>query len=282
MENSLALAEFARLTRDKTDEVNGASGKKAVELQTALSRFIGEQTRLLIARGLSVAEIQDALRAAADAVPQTYAPNAAEPESDSGGALEPPISETVYFLPMEESVIAAFAAGELDSAGLMGSICVSPDVTPLELTEGLALVLTDFGRQPKFEEATGGGEIVAGPDGEAFIPERLSVTEPEAGERLICEPMVFKAADEVRALAALLMPVDEKTFRKRVNVRKLLKFGWPHGYGKHPVKEEADYIIAALLAEFAMLRTSYLKAAAHGKGMAVFVGYQGEATDGPL
>jgi hypothetical protein len=97
---SQPLSEFVRQVREKTAAVGQSSGKQAAELQTALSAFIVEQMQMPMAQGLSVTEIQNALRAAVDAAPQTYAPDTSPSEDDSGEPLEQPIAETVYFLPL--------------------------------------------------------------------------------------------------------------------------------------------------------------------------------------
>jgi hypothetical protein len=227
-----------------------------------------------MSQGSKVQDIQDALRVAAeDLVLQTYAPN--DDGSEEGGEeMTPPVDEVTYFVPLDESAVAAFTAGEIDAGAFMAQICAEPVITALEDLTGLAYVLTDFGKSPELEEATGGGEMVIGPDNEAFMPEHLTVTESDGGGYHICDPMVFKTAEEVKALTTRLMSIDEKTFRKKADIKKLIKSGWLDGYGKHLVKKEADYIVTELLAQFAMLRTAYLKAAAHGKGWVIFVGYE--------
>jgi sugar fermentation stimulation protein len=228
----------------------------------------------IMKQGWSVQEIQDALRAAVeDMVPQTLAPDDVSDGENGGETMIPPIEGATYFVPLEESVVAAFSAGELDGNALMAQICAEKGLAVLDDLTGLDLVLTDFGKSPAFEDATDGGEIVAGPDGEAFMPEYLTVSEPDGSGYHICEPMVFKTAEEVRAAAAMLMGIDEKAFRNKADIKKLIKSGWLSGYDKRSVKKEADYIKTTLLAQFAMLRTPYLQAAAQGKGVVIFVGY---------
>ncbi|MDR2943713.1 MAG: YfbM family protein [Methanosarcinales archaeon] len=265
-----------------TDKVNLSKGKEMERLQAELADFIVNQMSALMAQGWSVMEIQDVVRAAVDIVPQTYAPDAEDENSGQSGdsyeILDTPVNAVTYFLPMDEADIAAFSAGEIEPAELMELICELPDITAVTMPEGLDLILTDFGKSPGMENITEGGEIVAGADGEAFMPEFLEMTEWDGYSFLVCEPMAFKTAEEVKAIAALLVPVDEKEFRRKADIKKLIKSGWLDEFDKASVKKEAGYIIGMLWEEFAFLCEVYQKAAAQEKGMAVFAGYEGNGT----
>ena len=283
------LNEFARQVREQFDKLNAAKGKEAEQLQTELSAFITEQTMAFVKQGLPVLQIQEALRTATDMVPQTYAPDDSGDDSgeDSGEALEPPVGSVAYFLPVEESLIASFTAGKLKAAALMDMIGASPDIAGIEMTDGLDLVLTDYGKNMALDDATGGGEIVAGPDGEAFMPENLEIryldvsSETMPDESLavrhctISEPMVFKTAPEVKSLKALLDPITQDVFYNKANIKKLIKAGWLSDYDKRSVKKEAGFIIGELWKEFSALKKVYRKAVEQQKGMVVFMGYQG-------
>ena len=271
------LNEFALQVREQFDRLNAAKGKEAEQLQAALSAFITEQTVALIKQGLPVLQIQEALRSATDMVPQTYAPD--DTGDDSDEALESSVGSITYFLPIEESVIDAFAAGKMSNRELMELLYSSPDAAQLEMTDGLDIILTDYGKNMALDDATGGGEIVAGPDGEAFMPESIDIRfESESGEiansGAVREPMVFKTAEEVTSLAALLEPITEKAFYKRADIKKLLKAGWLADYDTRSVKKEADFIIGELWKECAALKEEYRKAAEQQKGMAIFIRYE--------
>ncbi|MDR0403576.1 MAG: hypothetical protein LBH35_08330, partial [Treponema sp.] len=158
------LDEFARQLKLKMEEVDTVSGKKALDLQTELSAYIAAQTQTLVNEGISVMEIQDALRAAAGRVQQTRAPDAPdtpdadESDAESGERLEPPLCVFTFFLPMEEAAIAAFAAGDFDAPAMIERIRLSPDITSLEMMDGLDLVVSDFGKNQELSEVIGGGE----------------------------------------------------------------------------------------------------------------------------
>jgi hypothetical protein len=273
------LDEFVRQAREKMEEVDAASGQRALELQTNLSAYIAEQTQSLMNQGVSIMEIQDALRAAADRVEQTYAPDKDESDEEMGERLEPPINVYTFFLPVEEAAIAAFAAGNFDGPGLMEHIRASADITALEMTEGLDLVLSDFGKNKALCDVIISGEIVAGSDGEVFMPESLTVKEADGYQYSVNDPAVFKSFKEVQTIAALLEPFEQKTFFKRADIKKLLKAGWLDGYDPRSVKKEAGYIIDELWKEFIALREIYRKALEQRKGILIFVGYQGAETD---
>jgi hypothetical protein len=273
------LDEFVLQVRKKMEEVDSASGQKALELQAKLSVYIAEQMQNLMNHGISIMEIQDALRAATDRVEQTYAPDADELNEETGERLEPPVNAFTFFLPVEEAAITAFADGNLDAAGLMEHIRISVDSTPLEMAEGLDLILSDFGKNQALYNVIAGGEIVTGSDGEAFIPEYLTVKEADGYQYSVNDPTVFKSAAEVQSIAALLEQFDQKTFFKKANIKKLLKSGWLDGYDSRAVKKESDYIIDELWKEFIVLQEVYRMAAEQRKGMLIFAGYQGNETD---
>jgi hypothetical protein len=230
-------------------------------------------------QGISIMEIQDALQAAAGRVEQTYAPDADEFNEETGERLEWPVNVFTLFLPVEEAAITAFAGGNLDAAGLMEHIRISADSTALEMTEGLDLVLGDFGKNQALYNVIAGGEIVAGSGGEAFIPEYLTIQEADGYQYSVSDPAVFKSAAEVQSIAALLEPFDQKTFFRKADIKKLLKSGWLDGYDPRSVKKEADYIIDELWKEFTALREVYRGASEQRKGMLIFVEYQGKEID---
>jgi hypothetical protein len=161
----------------------------------------------------------------------------------------------------------------------MEHIRVSADITALEMTEGLDLVLSDFGKNQALCDVIISGEIVAGSDGEAFMPESLTVKEADGHQYSVHDPAVFKSSKEVQAIAALLESFDQKTFFKRADIKKLLKSGWLDGYDPRSVKKEAGYIIDELWKEFTALREIYRKALEQRNGILIFVGYRGEETD---
>ena len=268
------LDAFVRQVEAKSAEVAAAPGAKAEALQTALSRFIVETTARLMKEGRPAAEIQEALRAAANRVPQTYVPGANESHGDYSEPLEPPGAVTEYYFPLEEAAVEAFARGELDAAGFLARVRESSGA-PITMGAGIALVITGFGKNPELKDAAGGGEVVAGPDGEAFMPEYISVTDAENNGFLVCDPAVFKTAEEVRSISALLESPDKKLFCHRGNIKKLLKAGWLEGYDKKSIKKEADYILGELWNEFVLLREVYRRAAEQKRGIVIITGYEG-------
>lgn len=213
----LQLAEFVRQVREKTDDMCAAEGKATAQMGNELSAYIASQMQELMKQGLTVTEIQDALRLEVDRVEQTYAP-----DDDLSGECEESTSTvcvTTYLLPMEDSVVAAFATGDMDEKGLTSLICSSPDVASFEMFDGLEHVLTCFGKDPAMNETTGAGDIVAGADGEAYVPEYLEVGDPNGCHHLIFEPAVFKTSAEAESVARLLDPMTEETFFKRADIK---------------------------------------------------------------
>lgn len=267
----LTLLQFADEVRQRTLGINSATGKEAERLQIELSAYISENIQAFLQEGLNMSDIQNALRTGTDdLVPQTYAPDG--DGNDDGIEMVQPIEVVTYFAPLDEMVIAAFAKNELDGYGLEAVINAQAPESIGDLI-GLELVLTDFGRSPEFTEVMEGGEIVADKNGEAFMPERLTMTEHDGGGFHICVPMIYKTAGEVKKLATMLNNIDERMFRKKADIRKLIKSGWLDDYDKRSIKREADNIIAELATQFVLLRKTYLRAAAREMGLVIFVGY---------
>ncbi|MCL2148685.1 MAG: YfbM family protein [Methanomassiliicoccaceae archaeon] len=265
---SKALADFIDGLMKRMDAVYSARGKEAETAGGTVNAFIEKNMRDLIGLGIPVAEIQKAVQAATDRVPQTRAPDSGREEDGEDEGAMPPLRGCVCFVPADGAAIAAFAAGGLDGDGLMDRMLSDQDETCIEMPDGLDIVLTDYGRDPSMDDVTGGGEVVAGPDGEAFIPGLLDI-----GHAVIGEPMVFKAPEEVKDICKRLAPITEKEFKKRADIKKLIKH-WLVGYDPKSAKREAEYIIDALLDEFIELRGAYRQAAEEGLGMAVYVRYE--------
>jgi len=272
MDPEQQLSEFAKRVREWIDKIGSSKGKDAERLQSELSHFLAEGVQLLMARGVSLTRIEKVIREATDVVPQTYAPDADEQDDYVDEPMGSPTAEVMLFLPMDEGTVEAFAEGKISSDEMMDMLS-TPDAVPIELSLGLELVLTDFGKDETLSEATGGGEIVAGPDGEAFIPELLDMRTKDGGRFYIADPLVFKTVEEVRNINSLLEPIGKEGFFKKAKIKKLIDSGWLDGYDEKSVKKEADNIIGMLWEEFVLLRSAYVKAAEENKGMAVFGTY---------
>jgi hypothetical protein len=273
------LEKFVRQVKEKMTELDTASGQKALELQTELSAYIAEQTQGLMNQGVSIGEIQDALRAATGRAEQTYAPDADESDEEMNEQLEQPVRVSTFFQPIDETTITAFAAGDFDESGLLEHIRMSSDIISLEMPEGLELVVSDFGKNHALRNVITNGEIIAGSNGEAFIPEYLTVKEADGCQYTVNDPAVFQSAEEVQSIAALLEVYNRKTFFKKADIKKLIQSGWLEGYDPRLVKKEAAYIIEELWKEFTALREVYRRASEQRKGMLIFAGYQGKEKD---
>ena len=265
------LAEFARKIREMTDRLNASKGKGTEQLQMELSMYIGNGMQALMSAGLSVAEIQEAVRAATETVPQTHA----QDDDGTGGRdiSDPPIIPVIHLIPMDEAVIDAFASGGIDSGELMDIIDSSLDMASIVMESALELILTDYGKYAEADISC--GEIVTGEDGEAFTHDPLDVPGTDGGYGgVVAEPMVFKDPSEVRMLCDLLSSISEKTFLKRADLKKLIKAGWAPGCDYKDLREDEDEITGNLLYEFRELQKVYSKAAEQNKGMAIFADHE--------
>jgi len=263
------LMEFARVIQEKTNEVRLADSKTAMDLQTALSVYMGEQMQILMGQGISVSEIQDVLRDAMEYPEQTYASDADSSTDDMDEQLALPINEIVYFMPVNEAIVSDFADGNLDPIGLMQLINDAKDIGFIETSEILDTVLPCLRKSPIVDDVISGGEIVADSDGEAFMPEHLHAKAHNGYEIAVCDPAVFKPAEETATIADLLNSIGETDFRQKSVIKSLQKAGFMPKHDKTAIKEGMDY----LWDEFSTLRGIYRKAVELGIGMLIFVRY---------
>ena len=276
------LTEFARQMKKDQDEIAAASGRKQKKMAQEWSAKFGLWRQELLKQGISEEEISKSVGIAYGITPEQFdAANSlsihndddvGEGSDESGEVPELPIDTTDYFCPMDEDVIKAFAAGELDDGGLIKIICDSSTLEAFDDLSGVGYVLNDFDEESPCSAVTEGGEIVADADGNAFIPGHIDITDPDGYEYAICDPMVYKTPAEVRDIYALIESLDEKTFAKKADIKKLVKSGFLDGYTNHSAKKEADYIISELWGEFEQLREVYRAAVKYRKGLVLFSG----------
>jgi hypothetical protein len=275
--NSL-LSEFAGYVRQKTDELDTVSGQKAMESQRELSVYITKNTRNLMDQGVSVAEIQDVLRSATDRVKQTYAPDVDDFNEEVGEQLDETIRSVTLFVPTKEEIIADFTAGRLNVSEFMACVYTSTIIS-LESIEILNLIFSDFGKNRALDDIIANGEMVVNSGGEAFVPEYLTVRDESSDQYSVHDPAIFQSVNDVQSIVTLLESFDQKTFLKRVSVKKLIKSGWLADYDSRSIKKESDYIINELWKEFAALLEVYHQAFLQQKGMFIFTRYEGEEED---
>ena len=274
------LDAYARQVRERIAKIRAATDEHAAQLQTDLSQYITRQTQTLMAKGVPITKIQDAVRAATDILPQTHTPT---PDDDTGTHAnatvhnEGDINEILCFLPLDDSIIAAFTNGKLPEPALLKLLRDSPETETFELLEGIDHVLTDYGKTNAYDDATGGGNIVPGPDGEALIPDPIVIIKSDGTHVTVRKIAIHKPAADVREIAATLKPLDGTAFLKKFDINKLHQAGYLDGYDSDSIKaikEESEQIAETLREEYTRLRDIYTRAAKSGKGVLIFPKYQ--------
>ncbi|MDR3201113.1 MAG: YfbM family protein [Spirochaetales bacterium] len=280
---------------------NGMKAKKLLEMQTELSGFITDTTRKLMAAGLGITGIQNALRAAPDRVPNSYASDADEDDDavidedgdcddgdydddyaidaykkngkDFSEKLSPEqiLSMKIFtvFAAVDKELITAFEEGRTGGQELMDEIGKANTSVSLKGTETISLVAGNYREDSGFDNISG-GEILAGPDGQAFLPEWFEVKDENGCRSQICEPLVYKDAEEVWEVCALARKIDEKTFFRQFDIKKLIKADMFPLLDARDVKKHKKEIALSLWESFGKLKDFYEKAAAAGKWAAIF------------
>lgn len=269
------LTDFCETAARKSFFIGKAKGGEAERLANELSEYITEETQALVKLGVSVNEIQQNMRSAMERYEQEQARESETPESHLSiqeNSSYSDITITVYFVPMQQSVIEDFASGFCGKKEFASGVCAAADVAAFENLEGVSLLLTGYGKIPNNVEITEGGEIVADSDGNAYLPESWEFSSPDGQTFSVCEPAVFKSPEEVKRYSAYLAGLD---FDKLINPRKLKKSEFLSEYSRCSIKKELPYIIDELRSEFVKLQEVYRIASERDFGILTLTGSEG-------
>jgi hypothetical protein len=215
--------------------------KTLLKMQGDFSTFIVSKTTELVGLGISVAAVQDAIRKAMDRVPNTYAPvSSAERTSVSEGS-PPDISEEeeigemenleealknfsrmdflVIFSAVDKTVVTGFEDGTINKDTLW-KLLANEQLILKNTFESLSMVLGNYRKESEFD-AIAFGDILAGSDGEALIPEWFKLFTERM--EVYSDPVMYKDSREIKEACGLMRGIDKKTFLKQFNIKKLIK-----------------------------------------------------------
>jgi hypothetical protein len=287
MNKQEALKTFVAEIKARMDGIAAAQRRRPRPdplpgMQNALSAFIADGAARLMSAGLSVTAIQEAVRAATDPAPDAPRQNGADtgeapaaPEKnnlndndkqgddDTGDVTGLDLLTT--FAAADENLLRDFSEGRLTGRALLDAL--GRDALVLENTAGaLPLVLAECREDGEFDALTSGGEILAGPDGEAFTPQCFEFdADADDPGSVIAEPLVYKDDDEINRICDLIRDIDECTFHERADLGRLAEV-----CGILPPVDEPAAAIARLWADFESLRAFYAKLRREGKWLVLF------------
>ena len=268
------LQDFTRQIAEQTKAVQSLHGDEAMAAQTKLSLYIGEQMQVLLAAGLNVYDIQDCMRAAMEE--PSPATDTEETSSDEEASEEitsmDDINPATHFVALNEELIRQFETGAISKQDFIHHLTVGKHFAS-DAIELIAAVLGGYGKTDAFEIIDEGGEILAGADGEALIPEWLEFEESNGPRYAMCDPMTYKTVEETGQVYSLIASVDEEAFSKRWDIKKLIKSQEISGDEAKIMKKQSDELLLATLENYTQLLHFYKEAADSGKAVVVFYTY---------
>lgn len=264
-ETSKKLEAFVKHVQQKTAEVQSLKPKEAEKVQMELAAYIGAKMQELMAEGADINVVQEKLRSAMNYVPNSYAPSVEEADETSIESLEN-LNPQTYMFAVKNELLDAFFTGELSEKEFIRQIA---DKTwfVAKLLDVMQVVLGEYGKDKRFETFAAGGEIVAGPDGEALIPQWLEGVTPEGQNFAICEAATYKEAFEINDEYELIKNMAQEDFFARWNLNKFAKYQGLGFIEKLSLKKYEEEFCYEMLQEFLQIQNFYLEAAKGGNAV---------------
>ena len=217
------LKEFAECINRQMVKIRSSDSEEAGRLNEELSIMISTKMSELISKGYPVPEIQKYLNEAIEFVPNSYAPDAKDNEYQAEEIDFENAQYSVMFAAVREQTIKEYGTGKIDRETFVENIGSGLEI-PMEMMEFIELIITDYDADSPFAEILSGGEVVADSEGEAFVPKLLWLKDDSENIGTMAESMTYKTPKEVREVDKMADAIDEKTFKKRFDIKKLAKF----------------------------------------------------------
>jgi len=217
------LKEFAECINRQMVKIRSSDSEEAGRLNEELSIMISTKMSELISKGYPVPEIQKYLNEAIEFVTNSYAPDAKDNECQAEEIDFENAQYSVMFAAVREQTINEYGTGKIDRETFVENIGSGLEI-PMEMMEFIELIITDYDADSPFAEILSGGEIVADSEGEAFVPKLLWLKDDSENIGTMAESMTYKTPKEVRGVYKMADAIDEKTFKKRFDIKKLAKF----------------------------------------------------------
>jgi hypothetical protein len=119
--------------------------------------------------------------------------------------------------------------------------------------EILNILLNKKKKNDTFDKVFQGGEIIAGPDGEALLFDIVSFKDEDDYEGEVADPVVYKTPEEAMENHLLLKSIDNKIINN-LNIKKLEKSFGVDGYFDDVTKEK---LVSDLFETLNRFRTFY-------------------------
>ena len=125
------------------------------------------------------------------------------------------------YLRVGKEIIEAIEQGGSDPAELLKYIPYYQRLSLDDTLEAIDYTLERiFGEKEPYSLVTFEGEILATPDGEAYIPDLLEFEFEDGTGFVLADPAVYKLPEEVAKAYELMTGVDYKLFKKKSKLKK--------------------------------------------------------------
>lgn len=125
------------------------------------------------------------------------------------------------YLRVGKEIIDAIEQGGSDPAELLKYISYYQRLSLDDSIEVIDYTLEKiFGNKEPYSLITYEGEVLATPDGEAYIPDLLEFEFEDGSGFVLADPAVYKFPDEVSAAYELMGRVDYSQFKKRSRLKR--------------------------------------------------------------
>jgi hypothetical protein len=179
------------------------------------------------------------------------------------------------FSAVDKNVVTGFEDGTVSEDTLL-QILSNEQLVLKNTFEALGMVLSNYRDESDFD-AIGFGNILAGSDGEALIPEWFKLFTDRI--EVYSDPVMYKDSREIEEACGLMRDMDKKTFIKQFNIKKLIKdnlleirrLTMPSVLlDDRKIIKHKDEIAEKLWKDFAGLRAFYEQSARSGKWMVIY------------
>lgn len=234
---------FATQVQEKMKHVRSLSGAAQEEANNELSIFISQQMGALLAEGANVMELQDALRAATDDVPQTYAPDADDTVLNEERTIMQlsEIEPATLFFAVDSALIEHYADGTINEETLVRTLLQCPMLSSRYYE---AVFSTIAKTDEHLSSLFFGGEIVASEKGEAFVFQPMEGTLNGIAFSM-CDPALFIHPNNVKQIAVFLTGTQSSTLQKFTTLHQIKKAFIPaKAFDKQDMLDEYNSISA--------------------------------------
>ena len=256
-----ALQERVRKYQEQIRAL-GDDSNKADTLRGEFATHIASELGDMVAKGANASDIQkvqDLLRSVFEPMPNSYAADVSEECEDyktDEEYFEDCEIETHLFL-VEAEWIKGFEKGSLTKSEFLDKLTKNESLVLENTSEIIDLIVNDYDE----EKSMFIGKIIAGPSGEALVPDAVTIRNEDGDSRMIADPVTFQTEEEVAVIYNTLSGITEQEFQKRFDVKKLAKadaFIWCDDV--KTIKKIQAEILALALEDFNKLCYIYKKA----------------------